>query len=657
MPLVGPLSPLEKIDLYTWSLNRRTLKGKPFSIIPPYKAIYRDQSMEMYVEKAAQLFFSEYLITLAFFAADVKWGDRGVVAYYFPSEKQLNDYSIARLDPEISSNPYLAQRTANRVINQKKVKTKQNVQIKQVGDGFIYFRGSQNRRQVISVDADVVIFDEVDEMADTVIEAGKIRAQSSLHPFYRGGSTPKYPNRGIDSLIQRSTNKTWMVKCSRCGYEHDLALVHDWIRPLSGVKQSQLTIDYADEKIGTNFHRGKDYYVGCPSCAHISNVWNGRWVNQRELSSPNVDHEGYHLPKLFSNRLAGELFDSIAKTVEREREGKLSEAATQEFYNSVCGLPRAPQGVQCSLEHLQACQPANNASPVFNQFYTAYDGDWKRCFMGVDVGQNILHVTVIGYPRDNASLYEMTGGRDVPVLLFAGSPKEFEELPPIFKKYDCLRGVIDNHPEYRKTMELCKAFPYRIYAGHYAPGWANKGANLYVYDEDDLESSKEFTYSVTMGRSECLELMFDYVFKKNIVLPYPIHRVGGLEDDSGFGQFPRHLMALTRIVDDGSVQTLQNGQLKKQVPTGKVIYINTGDDHFAHSLTYALVAAKATRLDNSSIPVETALQDLFFGVKSAAPEKSAPVFPGLGVIRGNQQQRGFYGQYRQGTTQSRPTGY
>ena len=426
--------------------------------------------MEVYIEKAAQLFISEYFITLALFAADTMWGDRGTVLYYFPAGNQITDFSAERLDPEIASSAYLASRTATRIINLRKQKSKQNVQLKQIGDGFIYLRGSQNRRQLISVAADVVIFDEIDEMPDTVIEAGKIRAQSSSRPFYRGGSTPKYPNRGIDSLIQRSTNKAWIVKCTRCNFEHDLALVHDWIKPLKGVKQSLLSLDYADEVIGTNFHKGLQYYVGCPQCGHIANVWNGRWVNSKDISSPNVDFEGYHLPKLFSNRLAGQLFDSLAKTVEKEKEGKLSEAATQEFYNSVCGLPRAPQGVQCSLEHLQACQCVNNASPIFNSNYTAYEGVYDKCFMGVDVGQNRLHVDILAYPIDNPKLYELTGNADKPVLVFSGTVKEFEDIPPLFLKYGCQRAVIDNHPEYRKTMELAKKFPHRIYAGHYAPG-------------------------------------------------------------------------------------------------------------------------------------------------------------------------------------------
>lgn len=636
--LTGPLSPLEQIDPYTWSQNRRTIYGQDFKIIPPYKQIYREQAAEVWIEKAAQLGTSEYLINMVLFAADTMWGERGHALYFFPGSEQMDDFSAERVDPVIWNSPYLMKRQQARKAVNAKAKIKTNVKVKSLGDGVIYFRGTKARSQVVSVDADLVIYDEVDLMPEEVIEAGKIRAQSSKRPMFRGASTPMYPNIGIDALIQRSTNKAWMVKCHKCHYIHDLADLHAWIHPLKGTRDSLLVPPFDDTSDQSLFHKGSFYYVGCPRCKRISNVWNGEWVNTRELSSYGVDFEGYHLPKLFSDRLAGATFDGIAEQVQKEKEGRLSEKATQEFYNSVCGLPRAPKGVQANLSHLKQCENIDhtNFDLAFN--WSAYSNTFSRCFLGADIGKRI-HITVLAYPHDNPFLFDKTGGYDKPCLVYAGSVEKFEEIPKLFYQYDCLRGVIDTFPEQRLTMELVDKNFGRIYGAEYPGNWSHKGTTIYEYDEEKGQ--------VLCSRSECLGLMFGYIFERNIVFPNHVETIGGYQNSAGHGEFSQHLVALTKIIEEDPSKT------------ARVKYINAAPDHFAHALTYALVAAKATELDRSDIvsPAD------FLGVSGTFEDKThGPLYlPGFGSFTVNRNRNGRQNRSLQsrrgGQGYKRPSGY
>lgn len=612
---LGPLTPLEQIDLLEWSTNRRDIRGEPFTVIPPLQYLYRDQSPEVYIEKAAQLFISEYLINLALFAADTKWAGRGVVLYYFPSGTQITDFSATRIDPVIFYSPYLAIRQRAVKDKNKRASIKQNVQLKGVAEGFIYLRGAQNRRQMISVDADVVIFDEIDMMIDETVEAGKRRTDSSSHPFIRGASTPVLPDKGVDRLIRKSTNKAWIVKCYSCGNEQDLSKVHGFVHKLSKSTNSRLlTIPDVHPVHGNLFHRSDKYYIGCPHCHRLINVWNGLWVNQARLSDPYIDHEGYHLPKLFSNRVSHELLNEIGDKVEKEQAGQLPEAKIQEFYNSILGLPRAPQGTQLDLSQLESAGLPDPARFYLKDYKTSYFSDFlnsrpRRCFMGADVGGRRLHVNIIAFPADNEWLRAILPSRNDPVLVFSGNldDNKWRELDRLMVQYDVARCVVDSQPEYGPAAEFAKRWYGRAFTSHYPSIWQKRGSAIYEFYDHKEGHEQE----VAIGRSECMDMVFDYIISHTLKLPANVRVIGGNIDEQGIGDFCRHIMALTKVIND----------------KGRAEYITTnGEDHLAHALLYAFVAARLSALDSYSNynPVDLLSAMAMFDV--AEPDNTA-IFP------------------------------
>ena len=76
--------------------------------------------------------------------------------------------------------------------------------LKRIGPGYVYLRGSDSPRQVASVDADLVLLDEYDQMADGVLELARKRIASSSAGRLVVASTPRYPEAGIDALFRQS---------------------------------------------------------------------------------------------------------------------------------------------------------------------------------------------------------------------------------------------------------------------------------------------------------------------------------------------------------------------------------------------------------------------------------------------------------------------
>lgn len=566
-------------SLREWSLRNRLLRGQPFSILPPLNALYDDNSKEVFVEKAAQVTISEYLINLALYGADSGWGGRGNVLYIFPATPQISDFSNARIEPVILESPYL--RSSRQDIRNRTGRAEvNNIQLKQLRRGYIYLRGSNSRHQLISVDADIVIFDELDEMEEGTIEAGKKRTGSAKYPFYRGASTPKYPKRGIDAQLERSDKKVWMVKCERCGHQQDLAILQDLLfeTPKSKKKLGILQVDPSDK--GTYCHIGTRYYIGCHKCQHVLNVWNGEWV---PTYTDNPAYGGYHIPKLISDHLD---FDDLAKRAEDERLGKLTEIQIQEFYNSDLGIPRAPQGFQLQFPEIYAC--AEDAPEEYvlksNDWFSWLD-DYKidLSYIGIDVAVRRMHLACIAFPVHNESLRKISPNNK-PVLLFAGSVAPsasntgFRELDPFLTKWSAMRCVIDRMPEFKNAAEFRSRHPGVVYTCGYG-NWKNKPN--YIYD---------FKYekgTVEAGRTETLDVVYDAIRQRQILLPRNVAVIGGNINKRGFGEFCQHLMNNVRIVD---METQEAKYDEGAMP-----------DHIAHALNYAFIAAQYNPLNTNEI--------------------------------------------------------
>jgi phage terminase large subunit GpA-like protein len=155
--------------LLPWTQLRRKLLGpdKLFDLTQhKYLAgIYEDDCQEMVLCKAGQVGISEYLVSWLLHSASER---QCTGLYVFPTDTHVSDFSAARLGPAID--PDVSQYLADLVMPASGgQRGADRVGLKRVGSRFIYFRGAKvqpdgRAPQLRSVDADVLILDEYDEM-------------------------------------------------------------------------------------------------------------------------------------------------------------------------------------------------------------------------------------------------------------------------------------------------------------------------------------------------------------------------------------------------------------------------------------------------------------------------------------------------------------
>ena len=85
-------------SLHDWARAYRFLSGRPMHLIPALEEIYEETHPFVVIQKAAQVFVSEFLINTALWTADTGQGSRGNAFYVMPTQTQMDDFSQARFD-------------------------------------------------------------------------------------------------------------------------------------------------------------------------------------------------------------------------------------------------------------------------------------------------------------------------------------------------------------------------------------------------------------------------------------------------------------------------------------------------------------------------------------------------------------------------------
>ena len=286
---------------------------------PSLQDIYRDDHPFTVIQKAAQVFVTEYLINVGLWVCETCQGDRGNALYVMPTQAQMDDFSQARIDKAIAESPYLQGRVFPPPPGRPGAA---RLRLKKVGLGHFYFRGSESKRALTSVDADVVVLDEYDQMDEGVLELAQKRLASSRLGWLRVASTPTLPEAGINRLFLQSDQRYYFMKCPGCG--HDQRLTWD---------------ENVDQKNGQVVCRRR-------KCRRPMELWApGHW----EAAAPGNDQiRGYHINRLYSPlaNIRQMIYESQATTP----------AARQLFSNAVLGETFVPPGGQLTLDILDKCR-------------------------------------------------------------------------------------------------------------------------------------------------------------------------------------------------------------------------------------------------------------------------------------------------------------
>ncbi len=390
------------IGLLPWSTAYRVEAGGPldFDRFPFQREIYDafgDASLRsVEVMKASQCGISAAGVSLALFAADV-WG--ADVLYVLPGFDVAYDFSDTRVATAIASSAHLRSR----------VRSTDNKGLKQIGDGFIYVRGSGSEQQAQSVPADVLVLDEFDRLDRRQVPMflRRLSAPTSMK-LVRAFSNPTFFEDGIHARWLQTDQRRWLIRCR-------------WCRTEAGVSWEAGEDHFVDEE------RSAIVCAGCKKRLSAAAVAAGRWVAER----PEARRRGYHISKLI---VPGEDIQHLV-----ENHHITDEESTQVHYNCDLGVPYAPRGGSLSRDLVLGCRRDELQLP------DRYDGpEWVSA--GVDVGK-VLHVRISRWTE-----------RGLALPLFIGTVEGFEELGALWRRYNVNFGLIDERPEERKAREFATEF-------------------------------------------------------------------------------------------------------------------------------------------------------------------------------------------------------
>lgn len=470
--------PYDRIpDLLEWTLKKRPylIPGRKFDIDHHKYLVdlYRCKAKEIIVKKSSQAGVSEWLVSYAIHTCDQRNGN---VLYVFPNEGVVSDFSTARLGPAIEASEYLN----NIVIDGSGIGGlygSNRITLKRIRDRFLYFRGSKVQQdgsapQLKSIDADVLILDEVDELDQRAPAIARKRlghAREGLGNIL-WVSTPTFPGYGIDAEYQESDQRQWLIPCPHCGERQPLTIdgiVLEW--------------DDNGRPLAWNGQKEKRAWIACEHCGkELDRLADGEWIAQQ----PDHERAGFHLTKLFSphNNLLDivKAFDTVDETKRREA------------FNQDLGITYTPRGGNISTEDLDACRRDYGHGP----------DHFKTCYMGIDVG-NVLHVVV----RTVADFRNHETKQ-----LYAGEAS-WDSIHNLIKIYRPRTIVIDANPEISQARNFQEKYSRNMVWVAYFPNQPLGTKREEMADWDPIERK------VTLDRTRIMDSMFAGFYGRTSTLP------------------------------------------------------------------------------------------------------------------------------------------
>lgn len=353
---------------------------------------YSDSSPDQVIMKSAQVGWSVAAIIKSIHAG--KFLKLNVI-YVLPTRNATHDFVIPKVNPMLDRNPKI----------KALLKNTDSINLKQVGDRFIYFRGAFHRGEAISTTADLVVSDEHDISDQNVLSIYQSRLQASKYGWFWRFSNPSLPSFGVHELYEDSDQMHWIIPCPHC----------EW----------HMYIDFErDDNINNHYLDQERVIYACGSC--------------REELSDDARQAGYWKPKYPERERRGYWINQLmvpwvsAKKI-------LQQQATMEidvFHNFVLGLPyQASEYIINADSILRACDPGL--------------ADKKDVIIGCDSGK-VKH-WVMGNPEGVFSF---------------GTCTEWSDVEQLMLMYNATL-IIDALPDFTIPEQLARKYPGQVYVHYY----------------------------------------------------------------------------------------------------------------------------------------------------------------------------------------------
>lgn len=316
----------------------------------------------------------------------------------------IRGFVVPKVNPIVYNNPVI-----------KEMLRTDSENLKQFGDGFVFYRGAQAESQAINISADVLKIDEMDRSNQRVVEMFQSRLDASNVRKIRRFSNPSAIGYGVDAYWQKSNQFHWFIKCSHCN--HTIYL--DW-------EKDSFNCHYVDVSREI-FACGK-----CNKEIYNRDRIKGNWVAKYPSRT---NRHGYW----FSQTMVT-WFD--AKDIIK----KFEDNSIDYFYNFVLGKAYTAQDMRIDRD-------------TINNNTTGQTTRLQNVVMGTDVGKPHWYwlATPAGYFR-------------------YGKTTSWEELEYLFNFYKCDSWVIDAMPEFTMVQKMIKKYPGKVWGCYFSRDTKNIGA-------------------------------------------------------------------------------------------------------------------------------------------------------------------------------------
>lgn len=367
-----------------------------------------------------------------------------------------------------------------------------NVNRRRIADALFVFSWTSGRATTESIPADILSFDEVQEMTLEQMEKSVERLSASAIRFTLMGSTANWPDADIHHWYKRGSQHRFHTKCKMCGEA----------KPLD---------DYFPDCIKWDNELDIYRYV-CPNGHWIDDTQYGEWIAENPDADKQVDARlakrdrplrirSIHFPQFLSPTIAaGEIIDAYNHATDMKN-----------FYNRKLGKPYLdPSQTPVSLEHCRANEAAGIAAGL----------KWKTraraTFMGIDQMGN-FNVVIIKE--------RMEDGRQATVHVEEiYDPDPFARCSELMDNYGVQCCVVEINPNYNDAKRFANRHPGKVFIcnsfGSMAEGMIQWG-DAPKLDASDRRTSEEARdrYTVRIDQYKCMQVSMARITSGQLLFP------------------------------------------------------------------------------------------------------------------------------------------
>jgi hypothetical protein len=511
------------------------LRGREYEL-----DMLRDEAKHIVGPKGAQLGYTTIFLTKCMHVVvKRKWH----VLYLLPVKAGSIQFVQGRIDPVLESNAKL-KAEFSRTDNRAQKQTKHGINW--------YIRGTNIETELREVPADILVLDERDKANEELLDDARARLSGSKVQRTYELSTPTVDGHGVyaDDAWGASDQCRWWVACPHCGAKQILSF-EDNVQPYLATKL-------------------EDCFDSC-RCSHCK-----RSLSDTDRASMNASgvwvpdqagalKRGYHLNQF--NSPTATLTDPSLGILVNWFRGQFDSKKLKAFYNLALGLPYAAAGDKFTVELLNKCRADYLLGGPFN----------GQLFIGIDVGHNVLYVSV--YNRDPQEPQKLRLWK-IELVTGKGDKTKWQVLDEtVLQKLGNWLAVCDAHPDKEQVEALSKRYPERFWMG---------------FEKDRPEQAETANFmkpvwgeptKVNIDRTMAFDSYIKQFIDGNMLLPADAAELGELMPRKGYNAWYDHHFSMVRVEQPDAQEREVARWVNTKGDSGKK------PDHWHHSGMFALTAS------------------------------------------------------------------